>query len=114
MLNLRTDGRPSPTTALFKKIDGIYVLFNSERFTVTLLGITISSVESEDVGEYKLSATYETHFDEEEFTIIVTSKFDSYIYCTDKLICLTYHAGTYIHVLCLHRQLCLLSLLCLT
>ena len=79
-LNLRTDGRPSPTTALFKKIDGSYVQFESERFTVTLLGITISSVEPEDVGEYKLSATYEIHFDEEEFTIIVTSKFDSYIY----------------------------------
>ena len=74
-LNLRTDGRPSPTTALFKKIDGNYVRFNSERFTVTLLGITISSVEPEDVGEYKLSATYKTHFDEEEFRIVVTSKF---------------------------------------
>ena len=94
---MRTDGRPSPTTALFKKMDGIYVRFNSERFTVTLLGIMISSVEPEDVGEYKLSAMYETHFDEEEFTIIVTSKFDSYIYCTDKLVCLTYHAGTYVH-----------------
>ena len=75
MLNLRTDGRPSPSTALFKKIDGVFVRFNSERFTVTLLGITISSVEPEDVGEYKLSATYETYFDEEEFTIVVTSKF---------------------------------------
>ena len=77
---MRTDGRPSPTTTLLKKIDGIYVRFNSERFTVTLLGITISSVEPEDVGEYRLSATYETHFDEEEFTIVVISKFGSYIY----------------------------------
>ena len=65
MLNLRTDGRPSPTTALFKNIDGIYVLFNSERFTVTLLGITISSVESEDVNEHRLTATYETDADGE-------------------------------------------------
>ena len=74
-LNLRTDGRPSPNTALFKKMDGSYVRFESERFNVTLLGIMISSVEPEDVGEYKLSATYETHFDEEEFMIIVNSTF---------------------------------------
>ena len=79
-LNLRTDGRPSPTTALFKKVDGSYVQFDSERFTVTLLGITISSVEPEDVGEYRLSATYETHFDEEVFRIVVTSKFMVYVW----------------------------------
>ena len=75
MLNLRTSGSPPPETALFKKMDGSYVQFNSERFTVNLLGITISSVETEDVGEYRLTATYGTDFDEEEFRIIVNSKF---------------------------------------
>ena len=75
VLNLNTSGSPTPETALFKKMGGSYVRFTSERFTVNLLGITISSVEPDDVGEYRLTATYETHFDEEEFRISVTSKF---------------------------------------
>ena len=75
VLNLRTSGSPTPETALFKKMGNSYVQFNSERFTVNLLGIIISSVETEDVGEYRLTATYENHYDEEEFRIIVNSKF---------------------------------------
>ena len=74
-LNLRTSGSPTPETVLFKKMDGSYVEVTSERFTVNLLGVTISSVEPEDVGEYRLTATYATYFDEEDFRIIVNSKF---------------------------------------
>ena len=74
-LNLRTSGSPTPKTVLSKKMDGSYVEVTSERFTVNLLGVTISSVEPEDVGEYRLTATYKTHYDEEDFTIIVNSKF---------------------------------------
>ena len=75
VLNLITSGNPPPETVLFKKMDGKYVRFTSERFTVNLRGITISSVETEDVGEYRLTATYDIHYDEEEFTITVNSKF---------------------------------------
>ena len=82
MLNLRTSGSPTPDTVLFKKINGSYVQFISERFTVNLIGITISSVESEDVGEYRLTATYETLHDEEDFRISVTSKFSHGSYIT--------------------------------
>ena len=74
-LNLRTSGCPTPETVLFKKMDGSYVEVTSERFTVNLLGVTISSVKPEDVGEYRLTAMYENHYDEEEFTIFVNSKF---------------------------------------
>ena len=51
-----------------------YVEFTSERFTVGLVGITISSVEPEDEGEYRLIAAYRTNLDSEEFTITVNSK----------------------------------------
>ena len=75
VLKLRTSGNPPPETVLFKKMGGNYDRFTSERFTVNLLGITIFSVETEDAGEYRLTVTYETYYDEEEFRIIVNSKF---------------------------------------
>ena len=49
--------------------------FNSERFTVTLVGITISSVEPEDIGHFRLIASYDSYHDSEDFTINVISKF---------------------------------------
>ena len=52
-----------------------YVDFMSERFTVNLIGIAISSVEPEDEGDYKFFANYtEFYNDSEEFTIIANSK----------------------------------------
>jgi len=75
-LNFTTDGSPPPELTLYKKQSGgAYEEFTSERFDVTLNGISISSVEPEDDGEYRLTATYETSHDSEEFTIVVNSKF---------------------------------------
>ena len=76
---------------LYKKAkpSGQYFEVTSDRFDVTLIKITISSVEPEDEGDYKLNATYitprnETLSDEEEFTIAVHSKLsvrDMYGFC---------------------------------
>ena len=76
-LNITTDGSPTPELTLYNRSQpaGDYVEFNSDRFNVSLVGIMISSVEPEDEGEYRLTATYENYHDSEEFTITVISKF---------------------------------------
>ena len=80
-MNIVTNGKPIPDLTLYKKAkpSGEYVEVTSDRFAVTLVKITISSVEPEDEGDYKLNATYitprnETLSDAEEFTIEVHSK----------------------------------------
>ena len=75
-LNFTTVGRPSPELTLFKKTsNGVFREHNSPRFFVTFSGITISSVEPEDVGEYTLNAFSEGERDDEDFRISVISKF---------------------------------------
>ena len=76
MLNFTTVGRPSPELTLFKKAnDGVFREQNSSRFFVTFTGITISSLEPEDVGEYRLTAFSEGERDDEDFIISVISKY---------------------------------------
>ena len=74
-LNLTINGSPTPELTLYKQLEsGTYVKFTSERFNVSLIGIMISSVEPEDAGNYRLTASYETYNDSEDFSIIVNSK----------------------------------------
>ena len=77
-LNFTTNGRPTPELDLVRVTgpgDNDIEQFSSERFTVTLVGITISSVEPEDEGHFRLTASYESHNDSEDFIINVLSKF---------------------------------------
>ena len=75
-LNLTTFGSPVPELTLYKKQkdSNSYVVFTSKRFDVTLIGINITSVEPEDEGDYRLTATYQIYHNSEEFSIIVNSK----------------------------------------
>ena len=74
-LNLTTFGSPVPELTLYKQLEsGVYAIFTSVRFDVTLIGIMISSVEPEDAGNYRLTVSYETYNDSEDFSIIVNSK----------------------------------------
>jgi len=76
VLNITTVGRPLPEFTLFKKDStGAFVEHNSTRFSVTFIGLRISSVEPEDAGEYRLNAFSEGERDDEEFQISVISKF---------------------------------------
>ena len=74
-LNVTTSGSPTPSLTLYKKNEATmeYVEFTSERFTVSLIGITISPVEPEDEGDYQIFANYTFYNDSEEFTIILNS-----------------------------------------
>ena len=93
-LNFTTIGTPTPTLTLLKKTQpGNIVQYEevaSERFTVTLIGITISSVEPKDEGEYRLTATYSTFHDSEDFSITVNSKYSSLVTCMDSVFTHTY------------------------
>jgi len=80
ILNITTVGRPFPELTLFKKDStGAFVEHHSTRFSVTLIGLRISSVEPEDAGEYRLNAFSEGERDDEEFQISVTSKYMSLV-----------------------------------
>ena len=69
-MNFTINGSPTPELTLYKQLDsGSYVKVISERFSITLIGIIISPVHPEDVGHYRLTASYEAYHDSEEFTI---------------------------------------------
>ena len=55
-------------------------------------------MEPEDVGEYKLSATYETDYDEEEFMIIVNSTFIMIYLVATCIYSVFTHTHTYVHI----------------
>ena len=102
-LNFITSGRPTPSLTLYKKDKNTmeYVEVFSERFTVQLIGIKISSVEPEDDGDYKLVANYtESYNDTEEFTIFVHSKSSLHRYdtCMDSVFTHTYCNYTALYI----------------
>ena len=75
---LTSNGRPVPELRLGRITgpgDNDVEQFTSPRFEVTLVGITISSVEPEYEGHFRLIASYEIHHNSEDFIINVISKF---------------------------------------
>ena len=78
-----------------------YVEVFSERFTVQLIGIKITSVEPEDQGDYELVANYtELYNDSEEFTIFVNSKSSLHHYdtCMDSVFTRTHCNYTTLYI----------------